>query len=244
MSIRAVSIVLNAPISPPTTKLAAVALADWCNDEGGSLFPSMARIAQKVGISRSQAQRIVHGFVRAGLLSVVANAKGGKPGQTPRYHLHLDRIAALGVTDTEEATDGAHATRRMDAPEGPHGCAQGVAPMTPKPSENHQQPSVEARKHAPRFDANALELPSWLPPALWADWVADRQERRRPISSRAAQQQLQRLAELRADGHDPGVVIANSIANGYHGLFPPREATHRPPKPVLHADQPFTGDYT
>lgn len=124
MSIKAIGIVLDAPISPPTNKLTAVVLADWCNDEGGSLYPSMSKIAAKVGVSRSQAQRIVHGFVDQGLLSVVANGAGGKPGVTPRYQMHLDRIAKLGETGSTHATGRAGATGRIHAQEGSHGCGE------------------------------------------------------------------------------------------------------------------------
>jgi len=39
---------------------------------------------------------------------------------------------------------------------------------------------------------------------------------------RAARRQLQQLAAYLAQGHQPGAVIANSIAGGYQGLYPPR----------------------
>jgi hypothetical protein len=155
MSILVVDAVLAARISPPTKKLAAVALANRCNDEGGSLHPSMALIAKELCVSRSQAQRIVRSLISDGLLSVVANANGGKPGATPHYQLHVDRIRALaltgrtGATGSVDATGGTgatgstdavgtgstHATGRTgatgstDAAEGSHGCTGGVAPM-------------------------------------------------------------------------------------------------------------------
>lgn len=95
MSVRAMSIVWDSSLTPTSLKLTALALADWSNDEGGSLFPSIAAIAKKVGVSRCQAQRLVQSLKSAGLLSVVANAHGGAPGETPQYQLHLDRMRAL-----------------------------------------------------------------------------------------------------------------------------------------------------
>jgi Helix-turn-helix domain len=112
--------VWESALTPPSLKLAALALADWSNDEGGSLYPSMKAIAKKVGVSKSQAQRLVHTLVDLGLLAVLANGAGGAPGETPHYQLSLDRIAAhTGGTD---ATGSTHATGRTDA-------ARGVAPM-------------------------------------------------------------------------------------------------------------------
>ena len=83
MSVRAMSIVWQAPVKPPSLKLCALALADWSNDVGGSLYPSLAAIAKKVGVSRCQAQRLVQRLKADGLLSVVANAHGGAHGDTP-----------------------------------------------------------------------------------------------------------------------------------------------------------------
>ena len=166
MSIRAIGIVLEAAIAPPTNKLAAVVLADWCNDEGGSLYPSMKKIAAKVGVSRSQAQRIVHGFVEQGLLSVIANGDGGKPGMTPRYQLHLDRISALDETGRMDATGSTHATGSVGAQDGSHGCTGGVAPMH-KTGSTHATLTVidplenqeKKRARAPRASSKPSKTP-------------------------------------------------------------------------------------
>ena len=54
--------------------LVMLALADWCNDEGGSLHPSMRAVAEKVRVSEKQARRIVRGLEEAGYIKVVGNA--------------------------------------------------------------------------------------------------------------------------------------------------------------------------
>ena len=59
-------------------KLAMLALADWCNDQGGSLHPSISGIAKKINVSESQARRIIHGLIDEGYLTVIANHEGGK----------------------------------------------------------------------------------------------------------------------------------------------------------------------
>jgi hypothetical protein len=117
--------------------LALLALADRADDSGGSCWISMAVIADKASVSRSQAQRIVRWHVTQRLVSVVANQFGGKPGTTPHYQLHLDRIAALSnmgsadaaPMDSTGATGSADATRSTAAQDGPHGCTGGAAPM-------------------------------------------------------------------------------------------------------------------
>lgn len=159
-------VVWSARLGPPTSKLVLLALADWASDDGSRLHPSLQAIADKVGVSRSQAQRIVRGFIDDGLLSVVANQFGGAPGCTPQYRLHLDRLEALATdstraaptdrihatptdsadatpTDSTDATGSAGATGSTDAQNGSHGCGRRVAPMRQTGSTGATQTVIE-----------------------------------------------------------------------------------------------------
>lgn len=138
MSVRAMATVWESALTPPSLKLTALALADWSNDDGGSLHPSMSAIAKKVGVSRCQAQRLVQSLKSDGLLSVVANAHGGAPGDTPHYRLHLDRLSTW--------TGSAHATGSA-SDTGSAGARRRVAPMH-KTGSTHAtlttiEPSIE-----------------------------------------------------------------------------------------------------
>lgn len=99
-----------------------------------------------------------------------------------------------------------------------------------EPGTRSQQESVPTP--CPRragFDAAAIALPEWLDPADWKSWVADRKDRKKPITEEGARRQLQQLAGYRADGIAPHAVIAHSIASGYLGLFPPRDTARAAP---------------
>ena len=111
-------------------KLAMLALADWCNDQGGSLHPSIASIAKKINVSESQARRIIHGFIDSGYLSVVANHGGGNPGQSRHYKLNVEII----LTPSTDATPCMDATPSTHARDPLHGCARPLAPMRETPS--------------------------------------------------------------------------------------------------------------
>lgn len=76
------------PGSGGSELLALLALADWSDDDG-QCWPSMGAIAEKTRLSRSQAQRIVHGLIADGFVLVVGNEAGGKPGSTRRYQINL-----------------------------------------------------------------------------------------------------------------------------------------------------------
>lgn len=78
-------------------KMALLALCDWANDEGGSVYPSIAKLAKRISCSERQAQRIVHLLIDDGLVSVVGNAMGGAPGQSRQYRINVSKLFALSM---------------------------------------------------------------------------------------------------------------------------------------------------
>ena len=83
--------------------LALLALADWSDDQGRS-FPSIGAIALKCRTGRRQAQRNINSLIEDGLVSVIGNINGGKPGSTRRYKINLSRLTGV-VNDTGVTND-------------------------------------------------------------------------------------------------------------------------------------------
>lgn len=75
--------------------LVMLALADWCNNDGLSLHPSMRAIAEKCRLSEVQARRVIHSLIHDGYLEVVGNHSGGAPGMSRHYRLCIERLTAL-----------------------------------------------------------------------------------------------------------------------------------------------------
>lgn len=103
--------------------LTVLALADWSNDSGESLRPSIRAIARKTRLSEKQARRYMHAMLRTGLLEVIANKNGGNPGTPRHYRLRLDRIGATPPTDGSGQLHGPLPPMGLDPS---HGC-----PSTP-----------------------------------------------------------------------------------------------------------------
>jgi hypothetical protein len=145
-----------------------LALADWCDDDKGQCFPSIATIAKRIRLSRAQTQRVLHQLIDHGFLKVIANERGGPPGSTCKYQIQMDRLTGrttdtptgcvdatgTGVADATptgrtDATGSAGATGSTHASDGSHPCAEtGSAHATQtvsEPSVNHQE---GARKRA------------------------------------------------------------------------------------------------
>lgn len=81
-------------------KMAMLAMCDWANDDGGSVYPSIAKLAKRISCSERQAQRIVHALIDDGLVAVVGNALGGVPGQSRQYRINVAKLYALSMGAT------------------------------------------------------------------------------------------------------------------------------------------------
>lgn len=106
--------------------LALLALADWSDDEG-RCFPSVAAIAKKTRLSKSQAQRTVHGLIDSDVVVVEGNEAGGAPGATRRYRILVDRLTGspnANPTGHTSATGSTNATGRTHAADGSHPCGE------------------------------------------------------------------------------------------------------------------------
>lgn len=104
MSVKVMSLVWDVYPGSGSELLAMLALADWCNDAGGSLYPSMCAVAEKIRVSEKQARRIVQTIVERGFLSVVGNEYGGKPGSTKQFQIDVFRLRELVTQAKNEAT--------------------------------------------------------------------------------------------------------------------------------------------
>ena len=159
MSIKVMTAVWDRFPASGSDLLAMLALADWCDDNGGSLYPSMRAVAEKIRLSEKQARRIVQGFVNAGYLSVVGNATGGAPGTTKQFRLDVKKLVDLPLigdhktaeTPPASVTPPTSVTPPMLGGDGPHPCPEtaptggGLTVIEPS-----LEPSLgEARAQAP-----------------------------------------------------------------------------------------------
>ena len=91
MSVRVMSMVFEAELQPPK-KLVLLALADHANDDGGRVFPSMARVALKVCMAKRPVQRSVGDLRRSGVLEETHKAGARRPTE---YRIILEELVAI-----------------------------------------------------------------------------------------------------------------------------------------------------
>lgn len=109
------------------------------------------------------------------------------------------------------------------------------APL-PSPSPIPSPLPDQKQKPAPRAAATFLAAPDWLDPESWAEWC---QHRKSPKWKESGQRySLAELHKLFLAGNDPVLVIRQSIAAGWTGLFALKNhgATHE-----VHRDNSAVG---
>lgn len=110
MSIRLMTIVWDIPWPTQSALLVALKLADYANDDGGSIHPSRETLAKHAQTSLSTVKRILSGFREVGLLKVVQD--GGKgPRSTTRYEFDVRLLMRLHdgyaeIQRSDESADG------------------------------------------------------------------------------------------------------------------------------------------
>lgn len=67
----------------------------------------------------------------------------------------------------------------------------------------------------------SFEPPPWIKHEAWAGFVAMRVEEKQPLTDSRAKRIVTKLDAMRAEGHDPNVILATSTANGWRGVYAP-----------------------
>lgn len=86
--------------------------------------------------------------------------------------------------------------------------------------EGRKKSTSASKKQALRETLLAVDLPEWLSATLWEQYVDFRFEMGKPLTIKARDMAIQKLARLRAEGNDPVEVIETAMVAGWMGLFP------------------------
>lgn len=93
MSVKVSALCWQIPL-PIADKLVLLRLADYADDHGGNIYPSVATIAHFCGISERAVQYILKRLTTDGLIFVLGNEGGGR-GKARTYCIDLDRAGQM-----------------------------------------------------------------------------------------------------------------------------------------------------
>lgn len=122
-----------------------------------------------------------------------ANRENGKGGGRPKKT----------QTDTQKNPDGFWKPQDTETQKN----------LNQEPIANSQEP---VKKQKPR-KARVVEIPPWMPMAVWEEF---REYRGKSFTDLSQIKAIATLGELRAAGNDPAAVLNQTIASGWSGLFP------------------------
>lgn len=228
MSIKLMTMVWDAAPVSGSELLCLLAMADWANDDGGSVHPSIRSVAEKVRVSEKQARRLVQGLVEAGYMSVVGNPYGGAPGTTKQWVINVKKLRALveakqrgdeqtappGVTPPMGVTPPTH------VPDPSHPCPKTTPTHVPDPSHawepNHHRTINRTTKEPSKAHECALEGLADVDQQLVDDWKKVRLAKRAgPITATV-------VKGLTREAQKAGISLSEAIeiccANGWQGF--------------------------
>lgn len=225
MSVRIMAEVFDRYPGGGTELLLALAIADHAHDDGTNVYPSVKRLAEKTRQSERSVQYHLRKMETDGWLLLVREAIGGRgaAGIPREYRINPAWINGANFSPAEKGANpdgkGCNPAQERVQPS----AEKGATAIAPEPPYNHQEtvreppaakPKRESRKRVPN-----IELPDWIPRKAWDDFVAMRNEIRKPLSDAGADLAVKRLDKLRGHGHAPGAVLEQSTLNSWQGLF-------------------------
>jgi hypothetical protein len=91
-------------------------------------------------------------------------------------------------------------------------------------SETETETETETEKRQRRKQTyRAVALPDWLEPELWKDFQEHRKKLRKPMTLRAEEMIIKKLAWLKEKDYNPRHLLLTAIERGWLSVFEPKE---------------------
>jgi len=250
VSFDAIRWALEQPIPKSSTKFVLVAMADCVNVDGGEMlcWPSTRHLCMATSQDRKTVMENIKRLRESGYIEATEDRRG-MTGQVLVYRLKTPENGPVEAVETVPKTDmkSAEIGTGNGAENGPVEIEQRVPVSDTNSTENGQEEAQKRTETVPKtghgtskepeknqegtskkrvretpFDAGLVDLPEWLERETWTRWVRDRKTRNKPITEEAAKLQVKKLAEFRAAGYTPEIVIDTAIENAWQGLYEPK----------------------
>lgn len=203
--------------------------------------------------SRDSVGRMLNFFAKEGMISMDGEKRKGTVITILNYAEYAEKI------DNLPAHKAAHYPAHEEASNGA-ASEDGAAHYPALKAAHHEQegnnkninnkPPIVPREKSPRaksksIDPSLVEIPDWLNRETWNSWVSYRTEIGKAIKSQQTiTQAINVLKSSREIGYSPEEIINQSIANGWTGIFLPKQPSRRtgvaqPAKPSNHIPEGF-----
>lgn len=184
--------------------LTSLALADWADDQGGSIFPAVKTIAKKTRQSERTIQRHLRKLEDLGIIYVIEEARADFP---THYGINLNILCEFEPVYPISRRRGDNKTP-PDSND-----IKKVLPVTRSVNDPLVLFNIPNRSH----------LPKWFDEEAWELWVQHRKEIRKKLTPLAADLLLKNIFKISVETKLSMMeIVKYNIAQGYQGIFPPR----------------------
>lgn len=215
------------------------------SDEGGACWPSQVLLAEETNCSRRGVQKMIEALILCGEIELISAGLGrGNPAQ-----YRLTKYAAKGEQNapverpkrrTHSAPISEEQKANLETLKGELGDVKGEPSST-----KGERPQGKMYRNTNRIpngipkNTNGVAIPAELQTAefleAWERFRKHRAQKRKPLTGLAEEGQMRNLLEMGV--HRAVAAINHSIAQGYQGIFEPKQTTGGHGKPTVAHDQ-------
>jgi hypothetical protein len=196
---------------PSTTKLVLFNLSVYMNELGQSCYPSIKQQASDTGLTERSVTEHLRVAEQAGFIITTKETYKGQGWLRNTY------AAAYPKEFTEQIPEPCSPLERSSKiPEPGSGEYLNHVPT----NSSYNSPLNTPIPPTPKKPT----LPDWIPISDWKDFCEFRAGTK--FTARAKQLTIAKLDKLRQQGHDPGLVLQQSIMHGWKGVFELKGTNH------------------
>ncbi|UBH60597.1 helix-turn-helix domain-containing protein [Proteus vulgaris] len=193
-------------------KILILSLADRA-DEYHCCYPSIQRLVKDTGLDKKTIGKWINLMIEDGLISDTGERKGP-----------TKRVRVLRLNIELECTQKRDDTKSGNVPKnGSLNVPKNGSLNVPKNGSQNQSIETNNEPKKKGFDAKKESIPDWLDREIWFNWIDYRNEIKKPFKTKKTfELQVKFLLECLEEGYSPEEIINQSIANGWQGLFKPK----------------------
>ncbi|WP_223672870.1 helix-turn-helix domain-containing protein [Proteus terrae] len=193
-------------------KILILSLADRA-DEYHCCYPSIQRLVKDTGLDKKTIGKWINLMIEDGLISDTGERKGP-----------TKRVRVLRLNIEFECTQKRDDTKSGNVPKnGSLNVPKNGSLNVPKNGSQNQSLETNNEPKKKGFDAKKEPIPDWLDREIWFNWIDYRNEIKKPFKTKKTfELQVKFLLECLEEGYSPEEIINQSIANGWQGLFKPK----------------------
>lgn len=188
------------------------------NENGDGCYPSTKRQSEETGLSERSVCTHLELAEKAGFIKRCAHGFSGQAWKRNQYvasypeGTELGSVAIIDDGGTEDSSVSLKGTEPL---------SEGTEPNDKK-ALNHVQSNTtdkHSSKTTPEKRKPKFILPDWIPREDWDDFMELRKKKGKPLTERAKDLTIRKLADFNARGSPPDQVLQQSILNGWTGIF-------------------------